>query len=142
MSCGRKNCAELSGNVCKGKCSHKPKKSKVVESIFDDLFGLNHPVVPQHIKTKSLLNELLGENKKENTEEVENELSIKAMIATTPEELDYVSKKTGSYSTLICVINNPKTSMETLEFLCDSTNEKIASKALEIYQQRILEEEV
>lgn len=137
MSCGRKNCAELSGNVCKGKCSHKPKKSKVVESIFDDLFGLSHPVVPQEIKAKTLLTELMGETKKENTPEVEDQLSIKAIIASTPEDLDYVAKKTGSYSTLICIINNPKTSLDTLEFLIDSTNPKIAIKASEVYQQRI-----
>jgi len=127
MNCGRKNCAELSGNVCKGKCSPKSKPN-IYTSLFDEVLEAK----PEVKALDSFFNDSPVE---ENLTEAN--MMVKSMSSQDSVLLDRIAKKTGLMGIKMAVIQNPATSLDTLEHFFNDTDLKINALANGIYRQRI-----
>lgn len=126
MSCNRKNCAELNGNVCKGKCSHKVKPN-IYTSLFDEALEAK----PEVKELDSFFNSPVEENLTEST------MLVKSISSQDPDLLDRIAKKTGLMGIKMAVIQNPATSLDTLEHFFNDKDLKINALANGIYRQRI-----
>lgn len=128
MSCNRKNCAELSGNICKGKCSPKSKPS-IYTSLFDEVLETSPEVKTlDYFFNDSPVEENL----------TEANMMVKSISSQDSVLLERIAKKTGLIAIKMAVINNPATNLDTLEhFIFNDTDLKIKALAQSNYYKRL-----